>query len=84
MQKRKKAKTMRGENKCQGVEYYRPCDIYKRFPLSRTTVWRLLNEFRTLPEYEGAYITVSPRIKLIRAAAFEQFLSNRERMRLKK
>jgi hypothetical protein len=63
-------------------EFYRPADLCKRFSLSRTTVWRLLNEFRTLPEYGKSYMVVSPRIVLIRGDSFRDFLANRERKRL--
>lgn len=72
------------EKNMDGVEWVQLSTLGKLFDISRTTVYRLCTIMRTNPKYKGAFLAITPKLKLVRLVDFTQFLQERNGMYLRK
>lgn len=64
----------------QGVEEYKqPTALMKIYGISRTTVWRLLDEMRGIEKYQGSFLSITPKLKIVRLKDFQTFLEEKSR-----
>lgn len=62
----------------QGTEEYKqPTALMRIYGISRTTVWRLLNEMQAIPKYKKSFLSLSPKLKIVRLADFQAFLEEK-------
>ena len=66
------------------AEYKQPTALMKIYGISRTTVWRLLDEMRTIPKYQDSFLSLTDKLKIVRLDDFHQFLQEKSRMYLRK
>lgn len=55
-------------------EYIKPSQLQKLLSVSRTTVWRLLNDFSAEPGNERAILELSQTLKLVPLQPFMEWL----------
>lgn len=67
-----------------GALYAKAGQIGGLFGLGRTTVWRLLNQMRAVPKYNGSFINISYGLRLVNIADFKQFLQEESDQYIKK
>lgn len=72
------------EKDMDGVEWVQARTLMKVFDMSRTTVYRLCTDMQMIPKYKGAFIALSPKLKLIKLADFNRFLHERNGLYLRK
>ncbi|SUP44358.1 hypothetical protein [Veillonella criceti] len=55
-------------------EYARPKFFMIKYNVSRTTLWRLLQNMKTRPKFKNSFRRTSPGVELINIADFDRFM----------
>lgn len=55
-------------------KYVKPCQLTEIYSVGRVTIWRLLNKFRVTKKYQQSYLSLTPRLKLVKLKDFDTFL----------
>lgn len=63
--------------------WLQPKSLVKKFNLSRPTLYRLLAEMRTEPEFSSGIIDLSQTLHLVNLEAFMNFLRTKDKQYLK-
>lgn len=64
-------------------EWIKPYQMVEHYSMSRSTVARLLNEFKTIRKYKDGFMDLGHKLKLINKTLFEAFLKERSENRYK-
>lgn len=67
-----------------GGRWLRPKQLQEKFSITRTTVWKLLSEMRTIPKYKGDFIDLSKTLRLVRERAFLEYIKSQDKAYLKR
>lgn len=61
-----------------GMEYVQPCNIGRKFDLSRASVHRLLVKMKADPKYKGSFVRLTFRLSLVNLEDFRRFLHEQD------
>ena len=67
-----------------GGRWLRPKQLQAKFSITRTTVWKLLSEMRTIPKYKGDFIDYSKTLRLVRERALLEYFKSQDKAYLKR
>lgn len=65
-----------------GALYVQPARLVQMYSIGRTTVWRLLQEMRAMPEFKDSFLDLGWRLKLVKADDFARFMEQRSQKRM--